>query len=152
MVGNRCAMVLSSTGTVLPLGRVVELAQVDRLVQGRRADTARAEEEDEAADGVGVVVESPVACSHVAHGYGQVKTGMPQREVPLVVGLVDVDPCVLEQRLDALGAAYVGGGGEWGLPLFTCLVDSEADRLKQQLEALELATVGSKPEWGAPYC
>jgi hypothetical protein len=35
---------------------------------------------------------------------------MPQREVTLVVaslvGLVDVDPCVLEQHLDTLGAAY----------------------------------------------
>ena len=106
----------------LPLGRVVVLAHVDGLVEGRRADTAGAEEEDEAADGVGVVVESPVAGSHVAHGCAQVDAGMPQREVPLVVGLVDVDPCVLEQHLDALGAALVGGVASGFIPSLSALL------------------------------
>ena len=91
---------------------MVGLALVDGLVEGRRADTAGAEEEDEAADGVGVVVESPVAGSHVAHGRAHVDTGMPQRKEALVVGLVDVDPCVLEQRHDALGATLIGDVGE----------------------------------------
>ena len=71
----------------LPLGRMVALAQGDGLVQGRRVDMAGAEDEDEAADGVGVVVESPVAGSHVAHGCAVVDAGMP----PIFIRLVDSD-------------------------------------------------------------
>ena len=48
--------------------------------------------------------------------------GKPQREESVVVELVDVDPCVLEQHLDTLEAAMVGGGGEWGHPIFIHLV------------------------------
>ena len=54
------------------------------LERGPAADMlpeAVVEEEDEAADGVGVVVEAPVAGSHVAHGRAHVDAGIPQRDL-----------------------------------------------------------------------